>query len=250
MTLRRSEAISWLLIAVLLPGAAAARLKPTPGKIVDAGSFGIFLGGRRIGTEKFQIEQQTGASVATSELTVGEGQNTARQSSELKLAANGDVQRYTWHELSPGKGECVVEPSKDFLVQRTTASPSDKTEERPYILTPATVILDDYVFSHRELLAWRYLAGACSGQAECKLTRAQFPVLIPRQRTSLLVTVEYAGREKVNVAGMLRELDRFNLQSEDSDWAMWFDQEHKLVRILIAAENVEVVRDPAPAAGK
>ncbi len=248
MTLRRTEAVALLLLALCWPAPGAT--KPAPGKIVDAGTFGIFLGGRRVGTEKFQIEQQTGLSITTSELTVDDGRSTARQSSELKLEANGNVQRYTWRELSPGKGQSVVEPDKEFLVQRTTASSTDKAEERPYILTPATVILDDYMFSHRELLLWRYLAASCPGQAECKLNRAHFPVLIPRQRTSAVVDVEYVGREKVTIAGAERELDRFNLQSEGTDWAMWFDQEHKLVRILIAADNVEVLRDPSPGAAK
>ncbi len=229
------------MIALSAP-AIAAEKKPV-GKIVDSGSFGIFVAGRRIGTEKFQIEQQAGTSIATAELTVDDGQTKARQTSELKLAANGDVQRYTWRELSPGKGESVVEPKDEFLVERIAAGGSAKPEELPYILSRSTIILDDYFFSQRQILAWRYMATACGGQAECKLTRAEFPVLIPRQRMSAVANVEYIGREKITLAGAQRELDRFNLQIEDSAWAMWFDQDHKLVRILIAADNVEVVRD-------
>ena len=242
MTLRRSELIALLLLAFC--GAASGAPKPVPGKIVDAGSFGIFVGGRRVGTEKFQIEQQAGFSLATSELTVEDGATGARQSAELKLAANGTLQRYAWRELSPGKGESVVELNNDFLVQRTRDGASNKSEEQPYILTASTIILDDYFFSQRELMAWRYLASACPGQTPCQLTRAQFPVLVPRQRLSTLVNIEYVGREKVNLAGVERELDRFNIQSDGSDWALWFDQDYKLLRILIAADNVEVIRDP------
>ncbi len=229
------------MIALSAP-AIAAEKKPV-GKVVDSGSFGIFVAGRRIGTEKFQIEQQAGTNIATAELTVDDGQTKARQTSELKLAANGDVQRYTWRELSPGKGESVVEPKDEFLDERITAGGSAKPEELPYLLSRSTIILDDYFFSQRQLLAWRYMADACGAQAECKPPRAAFPVLIPRQRTSAVANVEYAGREKIRLAGAERELDRFNLQVEDAAWAMWFDQDHKLVRILIPADSVEVVRD-------
>jgi hypothetical protein len=233
-----------LVVALWVPAVAAD--KGAPGKIVDSGSFGIFVNGRRVGTEKFQIEQLATASVATSEVTVEDGATKATQSAELKLSPTGDVQRYSWREVSPGKGESVVEPSNDFLVQHIRAGDGAKASDQPYILPASTVILDDYFFSHRELLTWRYLAAACkttSPDTGCALTRAEFPVLIPRQRTSLSVLLEYAGREKVAIRGTERELDRFNLQSEGIQWAMWFDKDHKLVRILIAAEGVEVVRD-------
>ncbi len=241
MKLRNRELVTILVIVLSLPLLAGEK-KPV-GKVVDAGSFGIFVSGRRVATEKFQIEQQPGSSVATSELSVNDGQLTARQSSELRLAANGDVQRYTWRELSPGKGETVVEPKDEFLVEHILPGGSEKAEDQPFILTPSTAILDDYFFSHRQILTWRYVANACGGQAECKLARAEFPVLIPRQRTSARVNLEYAGREKITVGGAERELDRFNLQVEDSAWAMWFDQDHKLIRILIASDKVEVLRD-------
>lgn len=243
MKLRRRKVVLALL-AIAFSGTAIAASKAGQGALVDSGSFGIFVNGKRIGTEKFQVERQANASIATSEVTVADGQVQASQSSELKLSPTGDVQRYAWRELSPGKAESVVEPKNEFLVQHISAGPTEKAQDQPYILTPSTAILDDYFFSHRELLAWRYLAEACkTGEKECKLIPAQFPVLIPRQRLSITVRVEYAGREKVPVRGAERELDRFNLQSDDEDWALWFDDSHKLVRIVIAAQNIEIVRD-------
>jgi hypothetical protein len=40
-----------------------------------------------------------------------------------------------------------------------------------------------------------------------------------------------------------RELHRFNLTGEGIAWALWLDDQLKLVRILIPADNIEVVRD-------
>jgi hypothetical protein len=118
--------------------------------------------------------------------------------------------------------------------------------DQPYILPPSTVILDDYFFSQRELLLWRYLGANCRpgpGGPGCRLPRKQYGALIPRQRTSLLVNLEYVGRETVNVRAQKRELSRFNLQSDGMDWELWLDENYKLIRIYIPAEATEVVRD-------
>ena len=58
--------ISWLL---LLSAALAgpAKDKEPADQTVDAGSFGVFMNGRRVATEKFSIQQNPAGSVATSE---------------------------------------------------------------------------------------------------------------------------------------------------------------------------------------
>ena len=53
----------------------------------------------------------------------------------------------------------------------------------------------------------------------------------------------FTGKEKVPVHGVERELDHFVLKSETGDWSMWLDDQFKLVRILVASDNTEVVRD-------
>lgn len=216
-------------------------------KIVDSGSFGIFVGGQRVGTEKFEIAQQGDGNVTRAELKIEDGGNKAIQKTELQLSGTGEIRHYSWSELSPGKAQATVDPDQQFLMERISASASEKAVEQPFILPASTVILDDYFFSHRELLTWRYLGSSCapkpSGQIECKLSKTQFGVLIPRQRLSATVTMEYAGKEKVTIRGQQVELDRFNLQGDDIDWAMWFDDAHKLQRIVIAGNSTEVIRD-------
>jgi hypothetical protein len=215
------------------------------GTMVDAGSFGVYVNGKRIGTETFQIEQLADSSVAKSEFRADDG-SKAVQSAELVLSSNGDLRRYTWNEASPSKATAVIEPQEQLLLQHISTGPADKPIDQQYILPPSTVILDDYFFSQREVLAWRYLAGYCRpdpSNGACKLTRAQFGALIPRQRTSLLVNFEYVGRETINVHGQRRELSRFNLESDGLQWGLWLDKDYKLIRVYIAADAIEVVRD-------
>jgi hypothetical protein len=216
------------------------------GEVVDSGSFGVFVAGKRVATEKFQIEKRQDGNVARSELTVDDGNQKASQTSELRLASNGDLQRYSWKEQSPGKAETTVEPKETFLIEYITPSPGEKAQEVPYFVPRATAILDDNFFTHRELLAWRYMGTGCRlglGQTACRPPKMTFGVIIPRQGAFLTVSMEYLGKEKVKLAGGERELNRFNLASDGMDWALWLDDQHKLVRILIVADNTEVLRD-------
>jgi hypothetical protein len=219
-------------------------------KVVDAGSFSILIAGRKIGSESFTIRQSAEGSTATSEIMIEEGDNKARQSSELRLGPLGELRRYEWHELQPGKAELVLEPRDEFLVERV-GSEKDKRFEQPFLLPASTPVLDDFFFSHREILLWRYLASVCklvAGQWQCASQKSQFGVIIPRQRTSGMVSIEYAGRDRLLLNGQQLELSHFRLSAEDADdWDLWLDSNQKLVRILIPSSKTEVLRDPEPA---
>ena len=73
----------------------------------------------------------------------------------------------------------------------------------------------------------------------------EFGVLVPQDRTSMRVRMELVGREKVTIRGTERELLRLNLLGEAFSWALWVDDkdQFKLMRVLIADANTEVVRD-------
>ena len=58
-----------------------------------------------------------------------------------------------------------------------------------------------------------------------------------------MVTLDYAGREKVSIRGVERDLNRINLSSDMGDWAVWLDDQHKIIRMVIASDNSEVLRD-------
>jgi len=59
------------------------------------------------------------------------------------------------------------------------------------------------------------------------------------------VRLELVGREKVTIRGTERELLRLDLLGEAFAWHLWVDDkdQFKLVRVVIADENTEVVRD-------
>jgi hypothetical protein len=220
----------------------AAAAYAANGKVVDSGSFGVFVGGKRVATEKFDIQQRGDVSVASSELRTEESGNKSSQSAELQMSANGDLVRYIWKD---SRGQAVVEPAHEFLVEHISAG-DNKPHDTPFLLPHSTVILDDYSFAQRQILAWRYLASVCStedGRLGCKGERAQFGILIPQQQSAGSVYLTLKGKEKVSIRGAERELNRIDLETESGEWAMWFDDSNKLVRILVPSANTEVLRD-------
>lgn len=228
---------------------ALAGDKPKDGmKVVDSGSFGIFMNGRRVATETFNIQQGPNGSVATADFKTDPG-NTSQtsQSSELELTAGGDIRKYEWKELSPGKAQATVVPANEFLTEKIKKTQDDKPDEQPFLLPASTSILDDYFFSQRQVLIWRYLATTCkqeSGEIKCPANqKTQFGTLNPQQRSSQSVTLEYTGRDKISFKGAEQEFNRFVLKSEGGEWVLWVDNQFKLQRIAIANENTEVVRD-------
>lgn len=250
--MKRAVTIAALTFALCPPVLAGNHDKPsakadkpsTARRVVDSGSFGIYLNGRRVGTEKFHVEQGAVSSIATSEVTVDDGNAHAAQASELELASNGSLLHYRWHEDAPEKAQTTIEPSTDFLIQHTTLQGDAKPMEQPYVLPASTPILDDYFFLHREILAWRYLASVCDPAPEglkCKGGASSFGVLVPRQHTAMPVQIEYKGQDKLSIRGTERLLNRFAVTSEGTEWQLWLDQDNKLIRVLV--EGTEVVRD-------
>jgi hypothetical protein len=224
---------------------AKEKEKPAPAKVVDSGSFGVYSSGHRVGTETFTIRQDANGSVVSSEFRSEQGEQKAVQSSELDLTPSVELKLYTWKESLPEKSEATVEPSDAFLVEHYGAAQGEKQADQSFLLPASTSILDDYFFIHREVLAWKYLATAChqdKGPLECPKQKVQFGTLNPHVRSSMAVSIESTGKDKLTIRGTEKDFNRFVLRSENGDWAFWLDDQLKLVRML-ADNGTEVVRD-------
>lgn len=239
------------IIALALFGAQVtptlAKEKDAPAKVVDSGSFGVFSGAHRVATETFSIKQDAdGSSVISSEFKAEQGEQKAVQSSELNLTGSVNLSHYEWKETIPDKLEASVDPNDTFLIEHFSTGPDGKLHDQNFLLPASTSILDDYFFIQREVLAWKFLATVCKQQKAglgCPANqKAQFGTLNPHARSSMLVSIEFTGKDKVTVRGAERDLSRFMLRSETGDWAMWLDDSLKIVRLL-GDNGIEVVRD-------
>lgn len=233
-----------LLCLSLHPYAQAGKNKVAEGtRTVDSGTFVVIVRGQRVAAETFQIVQGETFSSVTSEFK-GEVGEKVVQKAELRIAPSGELRRYEWRELTPHKEQIVVEPSEQFLVEQIVPEAPERPINQPFILPSTTMVLDDYFFSHREVLVWRYLAQACGSDLQnCRPGTLQFGALVPRRRLPEIATLENIGLEKVQINGVERELNRLTLKiPEESDWVLYMDKDFKLVRILIATDQTEIVR--------
>ena len=241
MRLSTAFAVTLLLLSRTIPGES----KDAAGSVLDSGSFGIFMNGKRVATETFSVQQQaSGISTATSQLKE-DSVGGAGQSSELQIMSNGSIVKYEWRELSPGKSQLSVLPNNEFLVEKITQSPGEKAAEQPFLMPNTSVVLDNNFFLHRELLAWRYLASSCQTKQGGRCTPAEFGAIVPQERVSIRVAVQATGEEKVNIRGNERTLVRLNVKSDQDEWALWVDaaDHYKLMKVTRAGETTEVVRD-------
>ena len=236
-------ALIFLLLASVAWSVGDKDKKVSPSKVIDSGTFSIFLNGKRIATEKFNIEQGADVGTITSEIKVDDGNSKAEQSAEMQVATNGDLRVYKWHSTLPEKEESIIEPKEQFLVEHLTAA-DQKKRDVPYILPLSTIILDDNFFSHRELLIWRYLASSCipkDNQLSCGPTN--FGILVPHQHLAANTKVELIGREKIAIKNTERELNKIKLDADGVQWFIWVDDNYKVLKMAIPANNVEVWRD-------
>jgi len=243
-TVKRGAIVAVLMIS-LAAWAGDKKAKPASAQAVDSGSFGIFVKGQRVLTEHFQIEQDNGMSIIKAQLKDASGAGTV-QKSELDISPGGELLRYEWNQESGGS--LTVIPNNDFLMERTTSGAAGKPAEQPFLMPTTSPILDNNFFVHREVLLWRYLAADCKsegGNLKCEQGPVEFGTLVPQDRTSVRVRVELVGKEKVTIRGAERELLRINLTGESFEWALWVDpqDQFKLMRVAIPADNTEVVRD-------
>jgi hypothetical protein len=241
-------ALVWSSTSLAAP-APKEKEKEHDGKKIDSGSFGVYQNGHRVGTETFSVYETGGGSVVESEFKTENAPVEAVQSSVMQLNSNGEVRRYEWKELSPGKAESVVMPNDDFLMQKWRADPQDKQHEKPYLLPTSTSILDDYFFVHREILAWKFLGMVCKqnqGQLQCQPKQhTQFGTMNPHQQSSAPVSAEFIGREKVTLKTGPTDLLKLEFSNDAGTWQIWLDDhdQFKVQRMTVIGDNTEVIRD-------
>jgi hypothetical protein len=243
-------ATCWLAVALTLcaPVLSADKKDKDKGsgsQEIDSGSFGVFIKGQRVVTETFRVEQQNGANFIKAQLKESGGSGPIAQKSVLVVSAKGELLSYEWSQASGGS--LTVAPSNDFLIEKISTATSSKPAEQPFLMPSTSAILDNNFFVQREVLIWRYLATNCKnegGNFKCE-SPVEFGAMVPQDRTSVRIRMEMVGREKVKVRGSERDLLRINLSGESFDWALWVDpqDQYKLMKVAIPADDTEVIRD-------
>jgi len=215
------------------------------GKTVDAGTYSITVNGARVGSETFKIQDMGATNVTTSQIKITSG-NKAEQSSVLTMTSAGDLVRYAWREVSPGKSETSVEVTEKAVMQHVVMPGEKKATDIPYMTPASTMVLDDNAFAHRQLLVWRFLRQSCGmtdGKQSC--ASGKLGVLVPAQHVIAVMNIDWVGIEKMQYKGAEKDVAHLKLTSDDLEWNIWVDpaDSYKILRMNIPANKVEVTRD-------
>jgi len=216
--------------APVSPGSAPAS------SLNDQGVFQLFLAGRRIGSEKFEIQStadQTSAKAET-EFQIEKGQKPVliKTSSSLVLNAQLAPLTYSWSMKSPQASSLEADfrskPAK--LRYRTVTGEAD---ERDFSLLPDIVLIDTNAFHHFELLAARYRLTSGGKQV--------FRAFVPQDALPGELSVEGKGKEKIR--GQSEELLHLVVTTDLAQIDLWLDDQRHLQRVLIGAAQLEAVRE-------
>jgi hypothetical protein len=249
-TLKHRSLSAYAIVFLLATSAASdsQSKQSATSSVVDSGSFGILVSGRRAATETFKIEQRSSGNSISSELKYASGEATITQNAEMEFTAGGDLKKYSWKENSATKATLSVEPQSDgYIITRSQDSTMSEPKDTQHPLAASTAILDDNLYSQLQIIVWKYLAISCASSsasnAGCPTAPYKMPVFNPHIRESTLVTLAYKGAMKMKLNGVQGEYHLLEMEAENGKWQIYLNHDKKLVRVLIPSENIEVLRD-------
>jgi hypothetical protein len=225
-------ACSLLLLAPLRPAAAAAQTGTD-----DRGTFDVLIGGRRVGTEEFAI-QQTGAGESTEIVATGRV-HIQLPTGTLDLAPR---LRTTGFQAQPVTYEVAVGGTSPRKIVGTIAggrfsarivTPTGE-ELREYLASNGGTVLDDGIAHHYYFLARRVRNG-------------RVPILVPRENRQVMATVSSVGEERVQVGSATANLFHLVVRPDGGEERhVWVDALSRVIKVEIPARDYAAVRTVVP----
>ena len=220
---------------------AFAALAPLPASAQsgasDQGTFRVYVGGREVGTEEFQIRQA--GSGEGSEFTASGHVALRLESGSLELTprlrarglgadpvsyqvdVGGDSPRKIVGSLGEGR----------FSARIVTASGE---QLREYAASNGALVLDEGVAHHYFFLAQRLRTG-------------RVPIIVPRENRQVMATVTSRGEEQVEVNGTRVSLYHLVVHPAGSGPAdVWVDALNRVIRVEIPDRQYRAVRTEIP----
>lgn len=228
---------------VLLAGFPAAGLlvgqapNVAPPDLNDRGTFEVFVAGKTVGTETFEIRVRSDRIEAHGEvhLMVEQKGKTVevRTSSDLLLDPHFDPRSYTWNQ----KGAQSSQLSIDFRAQPVHARykmVNGQEDRRDFKLDKDIVVLDDNAIHQYQLALARY--------DQAKGGTQTFRAFIPQEALPGVITLNSIGSEPVIVNGDTRMLRKFLLTTDLAQINLWADDHGHLQMVSAPDSQYQAVR--------
>ncbi|MBL8996835.1 MAG: hypothetical protein JNL44_05915 [Gemmatimonadetes bacterium] len=221
---------------VLATAAAMAVPAAAQSRVVDEGTFSLFVGGVRVGREDFSIRTVGGGAsagfVAQGNVLRGE----VRLAVRLNTSAAGSPLLFTLEETRDGRltESLTGESRRELWSGRSVRPEGERAREFRF---PAGSLAAEAVVMHHLWFLIRFGEGRTTD------------VLHPRSLQVEQVSIEDAGPDRVSLG--LREFvtRRWVIRPSGGEGVReaWTDLEGRLLRVRVPGEDLEAVRDEPPA---
>ncbi len=222
-TLRFSATRTALCALMVILSAANSLPGPIPAghgaDLTDQGTFEIFSGGKRVGTEDFAIRIHSDHIEARGDEQLQVDQNgkmvAVETISNLVLDADLNPLSYTWMQ----KGAQTSQLSIDFRAKPAHArykQITGKEDQHDFKLDSDVVVLDDNVIHHYELAIARYDQAKGGPQV--------LSGFVPQEAMPGVLILNYAGLDKTTLNGSEVTVRHYALTAGSTQMNLWADE--------------------------
>ena len=233
-TMKFKKATAALALAILFGTALTlAAQKISPGIFAqDKGKLTIKLDGQTVGHEDFEIAPSGAGWRAKGTADIKPPEGPANKiSGTLTLQPDGAPISYEWTsqaEKTNGAHIIFANGVAKITLEMQGARPFEQTLS---FNTPLVAVLDNNLYHQYAVLARVYDWSKRGTQS--------FPVLIPQELTPGTITVEATGSASADG----KSYEGLKVTTFDLEILLLLDNNHRLMRLEVAAAKVSVIRD-------
>lgn len=234
-TRRWDRGLAAIAVASLVLSAAAW---PTARsfEVIDKGTFTLYLGGTRIGDERFIIREESSGAAgsvvrAGAELTLKREGRTQRIGVALEVRGERCRPRRYEAEINGAEATSIVGTALADRIRLDIRSP-EGDQMREFLMRGRAAIVEKQI-AHHYYFIWKLLEGNPSAQAT---------VIVPRDRSQISVRIEDMGMEPVRIGDSELELRHIRMVARSgSAHHAWLDGD-KVMKVDVPDQEFVAVR--------
>jgi len=198
----------------------------------DKGKFNIFVDGKSVGKEEFEIVPNGAGWLAKGSTQINTGEGPAAQvTSNLTLQSNGAPMAYDWVSKTDKTSSAHIIFANGIAKIALEVQGTKPYEQELTFNSPLIAVLDNNLYHHYELLARIYDWSKRGAQT--------IPVLIPQEITPGTITAEATG----SASSGGKNYEGLRVTTSDIEVLLMLDSNHRLMRLEVPAAKVAVVRE-------
>jgi len=231
-----SFGLLFLIFSISLAGALLAfpQKKGPAGSVFvsDKGKLKIFLDGKSIGQEEFEITPSGGgwSAKATSHLSP-EGATATTVTGNLTLQPDGAPVSYDWTSQADKANSAHILFANGVAKMTVQLQGAHSFEQDLTFNSPLIVVLDDNLYYQYAVLARVYDWNRRGTQT--------FSVLVPQELLPGTINVDWVGA--VSAEG--KSYEGLKVITSDLEVILYLDSNHRLMRMEVPSSKASIVRE-------